>query len=143
MRRADFAFFHRIRVRYSEIDGQAVVFNARYLDYADLGMTEYWRSLGIPIVPGPGTPEFHAAHAEVDFEKPVRLDEEIDIGVRAARIGRTSVTLAIGLFGAAGDDLRARIELVYVHVDLKTGVPAPLPADLIARFEGGAARSAG
>ena len=134
MPRADFAFFHRIRVRYSEIDGQAVVFNARYLDYADLGIVEYFRWLGIPVVPGPDTPEFHAAHAEVDYEKPIRLDEEIDIGVRTEKIGRTSLTLVLEMHGHDADDLRARAQLVYVHVDLRSGAPAPLPAEVIARI---------
>ena len=29
-------FSHRFRVRYSEVDPQAVVFNSRYLEYADV-----------------------------------------------------------------------------------------------------------
>jgi acyl-CoA thioester hydrolase len=51
MTRDGFRFSHNFRVRYSEVDPQAVVFNARYLDYADLGVTEkltprqrYWKS---------------------------------------------------------------------------------------------------
>ena len=35
-----------IRVRYSEIDGQGVVFNAHYLTYFDTAITEYFRALG-------------------------------------------------------------------------------------------------
>lgn len=134
MARSDFAFFHRLRVRYSEIDGQAVVFNARYLDYADLGVAEYFRALGIPIVPGPETPEFHAARAAVDFKKPIRLDEEVDVAVRTARIGHTSMTLALELHGCDAEDLRAAIELVYVHVDLATGRPAPVPQWVVERI---------
>ena len=34
------------RVRYSEIDGQGVVFNAHYLTYFDTTITEYFRALG-------------------------------------------------------------------------------------------------
>jgi hypothetical protein len=40
-------FRHRLRVRYGEIDSQAVLFNARYLDYVDIAITEYFRGLGI------------------------------------------------------------------------------------------------
>jgi len=141
--RADFTFRHRHRVRYSEIDAQAVTFNARYLDYADLGIAEYFRVLGIPIVPGPKTPEFYAARAVVDYKAPIRLDEEIDICVRTARIGRTSLTFALELHGPGGEDLRAAIELVYVHVDLATGKPAPVPSWVIAAIESHATRSSG
>jgi acyl-CoA thioester hydrolase len=137
MPRSDFVFFHRLRVRYSEIDGQAVVFNARYLDYADLGVAEYFRARGIPIVPGPGTPEFFAKRATVEYVRPIRLDEEIDIGVRVQRIGRTSLVLALELFGSDAEDMRAKIELIYVHVDLGSGKPAPVPPWVIERIETG------
>ena len=39
-------FRHRLRVRYNECDPQGVVFNANYLTYFDLTMTELWRELG-------------------------------------------------------------------------------------------------
>jgi acyl-CoA thioesterase FadM len=45
MARGDFAFHHSFRVRWSETDAQGVVFNARYLDYADVAVTEYWRAV--------------------------------------------------------------------------------------------------
>jgi acyl-CoA thioester hydrolase len=136
MPRADFNFVHRIRVRYSEIDGQAVVFNARYLDYADLAVVEYFRALGIPTSPGPGTPEFHAARATVDYEVPIKLDEEIDLCVRTQRIGRTSMILAVEMHGAGDDDdLRALVELVYVHVDLAGHRPVPVPTWVIECME--------
>jgi len=143
MARADFKFAHRIRVRYSEIDAQAVVFNARYLDYADLGVAEYFRALGVPVAPGADTPEFHVARAMVDYKAPIKVDEEIDVCVRVARIGRTSMVLVLELHGlkTGGDDLRGVIELVYVHVDLASHRPAPVPAWVIERIEHHAGRS--
>mgnify|MGYP001822445374 FL=1 len=45
MARRDFSFSHRFRVRYSEIDGQGIVFNAHYLTYFDTAITEYFRWL--------------------------------------------------------------------------------------------------
>lgn len=35
MTRDQFSFFHPFRIRYSEIDGQGVVFNAHYLTFYD------------------------------------------------------------------------------------------------------------
>ena len=32
-----------LRVRYGECDAQQVVFNARYADYIDIALTEYFR----------------------------------------------------------------------------------------------------
>lgn len=129
-------FTHRFRIRYAEVDPQAVVFNARYLDYADLVMTEYWRVLGIAFA-GEGALEFHVARAIVEYRKPIRADELIDGRARTARIGDSSVTTAIELHGASddgADDLRATIELVHVHVDLAGGASLPIPDAARARL---------
>ncbi|HEY0749105.1 MAG TPA: thioesterase family protein [Steroidobacteraceae bacterium] len=129
-------FRHRIRVRYSEIDGQSVVFNSRYLEYADVAITEYFRAHGISIVPGSGTPEFHVAKATVEFKSPIRIDEEIDLYVRTERLGRSSWTIRVEIRGAAKNDPRANIEEIYVHVDLRSGAPAPIPGWIRAAIEG-------
>lgn len=129
-------FTHRFRVRYAEVDPQSVVFNSRYLEYADLIITEYWRSIDIHFS-GEQALEFHVVKAVVEFKQPIRADEEIDGKAVTSRIGRSSATTEIGLYGLDGaDDLRATIELVHVHVDLDSGKPIPIPDDVRTRFLG-------
>ena len=126
LRRGRGVFCHRFRVRYAELDPQGVVFNARYLDYADLVLTEQWRAAGIHA--GQAEPfECHVVKAVVDYRKPIRIDEQIDGLIRVAAFGTTSMTSLIALHGAGADDLRASIEIVHVHVDLATGQPCPIP----------------
>lgn len=120
-------FTHRFRVRYAEVDPQSVVFNSRYLEYADLMITEYWRSLDLHFS-GDDALEFHAVKAVVEYRQPIRLDEEIDGTAATTRIGSSSVTTEIRFYGAGGtDDLRSVVELVHVHVDLDSGKPIPIP----------------
>lgn len=127
-------FTHRFRVRYSEVDPQSVVFNSRYLEYADLVLTEYWRSIGLYFI-GEDVLEFHVVKAVVEFKQPIRADEEIDGTAVTTRIGSSSVTIEIRLYGMGGeDDLRAIVELVYVHVDLESGKPVPIPEDAKTRL---------
>lgn len=128
-------YTHSFRVRYAECDLQSVVFNSRYLEYADLLITEYFRDRGIGFS-GENSLEFHVARAVVDFRKPILVDEVIEGHVWCERIGNSSMTTGIKLLGAnsAGssgggeDDLRADIELVHVHVDLESGQALPIPA---------------
>lgn len=128
------SFTHRFRVRYAEVDPQSVVFNSRYLEYADLIITEYWRSIDLHFS-GEQALEFHVVKAVVEFKQPIRADEEIDGTAVTGRIGSSSVTTEIGLHGLDGeDDLRATIELVHVHVDLDSGKPIPIPDDVRERF---------
>jgi len=136
MARSDFKFHVTKRVRYAEIDAQAVVFNSRYLEYFDLGITEYWRAAGVyDRWPLRDSPEFHVARAEVDYKAPILLDEEIDICVRAARVGRSSMTFLFELHGAGKDELRAAGTIVNVHVEEAQGSTAPVPDEFISLFE--------
>lgn len=136
MARADFRFAYRKRVRYNEIDAQAVLFNARFLDYFDIGITEYWRAVGLRNATGPVSDfECHVAKAVVEFKAPVVLDEEIDICVRCSAIGNSSMTFLFELHGAGADDLRASGEEVSVHVAEARGRPQRVPDAIVAQFE--------
>lgn len=120
-------FRHEFRIRYAEVDLQSVVFNSRYLEYADLIITEYWRDIGLHFL-GDSALEFHVAKAEVDFVQPIRADEKIEGRAQTERIGTSSVTTLIELWGMGeAADLRATIRLVHVHVDLESGKSIPVP----------------
>ncbi len=132
-------FSHSFRVRWSETDAQGVVFNARYLDYADIAITEYWRAVGFRAIYPDEPCEFHVARATVNFRKPIMPDEMLTVTAHTQSTGRTSMVQLVAVYGArSDDDLRAEIELVSVHVDLATHKPTPLPIwmpDLLARFD--------
>lgn len=127
-------FRHRFRVRYSEVDPQAVVFNSRYLEYADLLVTEYWESVGLGFT-GDDVLEFHVAQANVSFIKPIRVREWIEGRAVTTSIGNSSMKQRIDLYGdEGGDDLRASIEVVQVHVDLETGKSQRIPDEVRTMF---------
>lgn len=135
MARNDFRFVWMARARYAEVDAQAIVFNSRYLEYFDIGITEYFRAVGLYPEPGlKGAPELHVVKAEVVYHAPVLLDEEIAICVRCDRVGRTSMSFTFEIHGASGEDLRASGTEVQVHVDEPRGRPTPVPDALVAKF---------
>jgi len=130
MARSDFAFRHRFRVRWSETDAQGVVFNARYLDYADIAITEYWRAANLRAQAGDDPLEFHVKKATVTWFAPILPDEMIEVMARTIATGRTSLTQLVEIHGSSedgSDDLRATVDLVSVFVDLATHRPQILP----------------
>jgi acyl-CoA thioester hydrolase len=141
MARSDFKFFHRLRIRYAEVDAQGVVFNAHYLTYFDVAHTEYMRAMNYDYkgeVARTGL-DFHLVRSLVEYRRPLVFDQQVDICVRAARIGRTSVTNLFEIHAADADDLRATGETVMVCADLATHRPVPvMPSFLEAmrRIEG-------
>lgn len=142
MARSDFSFSHRFRVRYSEIDGQGIVFNAHYLTYFDTAITEYFRWLPYDYKAQTRLTghDFHTVKTLVEYAKPIEFDEEIDVFVRAGRIGRSSIRLDVEIHGADRDDLRASGEVVWVYTDQathKTVAVAPELVELMVSREGG------
>ena len=130
--RSEFWFFFPLRVRYAEVDQQGIVFNAHYLTYFDVGITEYFRALGYDYTSQPartGT-DFHVVKSLVEYKAPVRFDEEIEVAVRTARLGRTSLTFGLAIFGKSEEELRATGEIVYVNADQATHKAVPIPSRL-------------
>lgn len=136
MARSDFRFNFPKRVRFAEVDAQAVVFNPRYLEYSDIGLVEYMRAVGLYTGTGlTGGPEVHVAKALVEFRAPILLDEVVAICVRCARIGTSSMTFLFELHCGDGEDLRATGEEVHVNVAEARGRSAPLTVDVVERLE--------
>lgn len=136
-RRPDFAFFYPLRVRWSEVDAQAIVFNPNYLMYAGLVMTEYMRSLGCvkPLAEvAQDQADVFTVHAELNFYDSAKYDDELSIGARCTYIGRTSFRLLYGMF--RGEELLTEVRGAYVYTDLRDRRPIPLPAKWVAAIVG-------
>jgi acyl-CoA thioester hydrolase len=127
MARQDFAFFHPLRVRWAEVDMQAIVFNGHYLTYFDVAFTEYWRALRLTNVleQAKQGQEMFARKASIDYLAPARFDDELEIGVRCAAFGRSSIRFVLEIH--RGDAHLISGELLYVYADttIRKGVPLP------------------
>ncbi len=140
MNRQDFRFFHRLRVRWAEVDMQKIVFNAHYLMYFDTAVADYWRALAMPyeeamrLLGG----DLYVKKATVEFHASARMDDRLDVALRCGRIGNSSILFTGAIF--RGDELLITCELVYVFADPATQTSRPVPAplrDLLAGYEAG------
>lgn len=124
--RGEFAFFHPLRVRWSECDAQGVVFNPNYLVYVDVAMTEYQRALGWPYPAAMvklGADQY-AVRAETDFLASAAYDDLLDVATRVEQLGRTSFRMRTAIF--RGDEVLSQIRMTYVNVSLRDKKPMPL-----------------
>lgn len=119
-------FVHRLRVRFAECDPQGVVFNAHYLAYLDLAMTELWRERcgGYPAMVESGI-DMVVAEARARFLAPARFDDELRLRVAVTRLGRTSLVTAHTVRREGETCVEG--ELRHVFVDLETERPASIP----------------
>jgi acyl-CoA thioester hydrolase len=136
MARSEFTFCFPLRVRYAEVDQQKVVFNAHYLTWFDSAITEYFRALPYDYMNEVAQrgEDFHTVRNLVEYHAPIAFDEEIDVHVRAGRIGHTSLTFALEIHPLNREELRATGEVVWVNTNQSTHRPSPLPQDLVERI---------
>lgn len=134
--KSEFRFFHDLRVRWSEVDPQNIVFNPNYLIYADLGVSEYWRQLSLAYPWHGFDVDIFAVNTNLNFRGSAGYDDWISVGTRVARIGRSSMQFVIGIFRE--EQLLVDVSLTYVFADPKSRSPKAVPetfVEKIAAFE--------
>jgi acyl-CoA thioester hydrolase len=131
-----FKFSARTRVGFSDTDAQGIVYYGRYMPYFDLARVEYHRHLDL-LGAEPAEREFVMRAMTVEYHAPARFDDPIEVEVRVARIGISSVTydFAAHLEGAA---LAVTATQTLVLIELPGRRPYPVPdwwRDRITAFE--------
>jgi acyl-CoA thioester hydrolase len=135
-RRPPFKYSALTRVWFSDTDAQGVVYYGRYLPYFDHARTEYHRHLGHTDLHGV---EFVMRASSVEYQAPARFDDLIEVFVRLARIGRTSVSYECAAYRLPDDALMVTATQTLVLVDLAHRRPTPVPDGVRAQvrsFEG-------
>ncbi len=140
LQRTDFRLFHRLRVRWAEVDMQKIVFNGHYLMYLDTAMSDYWRALAFPYEAAMSAlgGDLYVKKASVEYHGSARYDDVLDVGLRCQRIGNSSLIFQGVIY--AGDALLITAELIYVFADPLTQRSKPVPAALrlaMEQFEAG------
>ena len=130
LKRTDFRFVHRLRVRWAEVDMQKIVFNAHYLMYFDTAMADYWRALCLPYQDTMDAlqGDLYVVKATVEFHASARVDDQIEVAMKCSRIGSSSVTFTGAIF--RGDEHLISGEIVYVFADPATQKSKPVPPAL-------------
>jgi acyl-CoA thioester hydrolase len=125
---------HPVRVRWAEADMQGVVFNAHYLAYFDIAITEYWRVLakGDRHWLSQTFEHLFVVKSTVEFHRSARFDDELGLAVRCARLGRSSMTVDFEIH--RGQEHLVSGQSVYVYAS--DGKSLPIPDDLRRRIHG-------
>ena len=113
-------FKHALRVRYSECDPQGVVFNANYVAYLDVIITELWReALGrYDDLVESGT-DMVVAEVNVRFLGPAGFDDVVDFEARLTRLGDTAISTRIDASTGGRPVIEARMRHVFIDAETK------------------------
>jgi acyl-CoA thioester hydrolase len=132
--RASYGHFLSIATRWMDNDVYGHVNNVVYFAYFDTVINGYLIAEGgLDFERSPTIGLCVESHCT--YLRAVAFPDEIEAGLRVARIGRTSVRYEIGIFTRGIDDIAAHGWFVHVFVDRATRRPAPIPDPLRAALD--------
>lgn len=124
--RSHFKVFRPIQTRWLDNDQYGHVNNIMYYAYFDTAVNGW-----LMEATGMDTSKLDViglvAETGCRYFKAVSFPDPLEVGLRAAKVGNSSVIYDIGLFRAGEEDLAALGKFVHVYVDAKTRKPAPIP----------------
>jgi acyl-CoA thioester hydrolase len=134
----------QVRVYYEDTDFSGVVYHASYLRFMERGRTNYLRLIGADhralfeqaASEAPGF-AFVVRHMGIDFKKPARMDDVLDIVTAPEEVKGASVTLNQKV--VRGEDLlvEAHVQVAFVSGGRAKPIPKPLRVAMKADQEAG------
>jgi acyl-CoA thioester hydrolase len=122
-----FPFTHRETARFRDLDPMGHVNNSVYLTWIETARIEFLRHLGTFDQPDTGGMAMILARIELDFRSAVGFGEELEIGVRTARLGTKSFDLEYELRTA--DRVVAEAKTVLVAYDYNRNESKEIPEE--------------
>lgn len=124
-------FRSRQTVRFGDVDPAGIVYYPRYLHFCHVAMEEFFAgALGVPY-PKLVAEErlgFPAVHLEVDFRRPLRFGDEIEIETAIEKVGASSLTFRFSFYRSGEDEPASVARVVTVCLDLDSFEKRPVPA---------------
>jgi acyl-CoA thioester hydrolase len=122
---------HRLNVRvyFEDTDAGGIVYHANYLRFAERGRSEALRAMGVAhaaMMSEQGR-MFVVRRANLDYQRPARLDDELTIETRTKELGAARLVLAQAI--KRGAETLVEIELHLACVDVVSARPVRLPAE--------------
>jgi acyl-CoA thioester hydrolase len=117
-----------VRIYFEDTDAGGVVYHANYLHFAERARTEALRAMGLPhseMMRQFGM-IFVVRHAELDYQRPARLDDWLTIETTTVSVGGASVRLRQRV--RRGEETLAVVDLTLVSLRLQTGRAERMPA---------------
>ena len=140
-RKPPFKYSALTRVGFSDTDAQGIVYYGRYMPYFDTARVEFHRHLDLLRTSAEEERQFVMRASTIEYLAPARFDDLIEVFIRVARIGRTSVTYEFAAYRVDDDVLMVTANQTLVLVDLDERKACEIPAwyrKRIGEFEGAA-----
>jgi acyl-CoA thioester hydrolase len=123
-----------MRVYYEDTDAAGIVYHSNYLKFAERGRTEMLRGLGFdhPRLAAEHGVVFALARCTVDFVRPARLDDLLEVRTEVVGVGGARIEMAQRV--GRGSAVVARLGVTLAVLDARALRPTRLPQVLRRAF---------
>ena len=130
------AYRHHVAIttRWTDNDAYGHINNVAYYAFFDTAVNLWLIGQGVLDVGSSPVIGF-VVETGCRYHRPLAYPEPVRVGLRAARIGTSSVRYELAVFGAEDPRAAAEGHFVHVYVERATGRPTPLPPELRAALE--------
>ena len=123
--RSDYPLFRTLHTRWEDVDSYGHVNNVVYLSYFDTAINGWYLDEGM-LDMGRSENVFLVVETGAQYFSEIRFPDVVHAGIRAIRLGKSSVTYDIALFVNDEDEACARGRYTHVLVDEKSRRPVPI-----------------
>lgn len=134
-----FHYYHKIEVRYGDLDPQGHVNNAKHLTYIEQARVNYVRSIGLWDGGSFFDIGFILADVHMVYKQPILFGTSLLVGVSVSRLGNKSLSMNYSIEDEHTKTVYAIAETVQVAYDYHSQETIPIPGrwrEIITNFEG-------
>ena len=126
--REDYRWFMTIATRWADNDVYGHVNNTVYYQWFDTAVNAWLVEAGLLDIEK-GDPIGLVVETGCAYFAPLSFPGDVEVGIAVERLGNSSVTYRIGVFGAGSNDASAQGNFTHVYVGRENRRPAELPGE--------------
>jgi acyl-CoA thioester hydrolase len=127
--RSAYPVFRTLTTRWMDNDAYGHVNNVVYYSWFDTAVNALLVERGVLDIERGQTIGL-VIETQCNYFAPLAFPQNVEAGIRVARLGSSSVRYEVGLFAEGETVTAARGHFIHVYVDRATRRPVPLPAPL-------------
>ncbi|HST61386.1 MAG TPA: thioesterase family protein [Longimicrobium sp.] len=127
--RGEFAHFLALPTRWMDNDAYGHVNNVVYYSFFDTAVNRFLIDRGVLRIDARPVIGL-VVETGCRYHRPLAFPDTVEVGVRVAHLGTSSVRYELGIFRHGDDTAAAEGHFVHVYVDRDTRTPTPLPVEM-------------
>ena len=132
--RGAYRLFRPITTRWSDNDAYGHINNVRYYSFFDTAVNGWLVEEGLLDIQAGETINL-VVETRCRYYAALAFPDPVEAGLAVGRLGTSSVTYEIGIFGEGAESAAAAGSFTHVHVARESRRPVPLPQALRAALE--------